>query len=382
MFKTKFSIKNLVWYFIIGFFTLIIVISFGMPDFLSQMGGNEAMIARVNGETIEQLEFIRFRDTMINEQTMKKMGDKEAGKYILNAIIFNRLQVQQARELGIKISNDKVKRIISSIPIFKNELGDFDSRLFARYLDHYRFTKAEYFNWIKSHLLSRELIQLVEEGVAVPPGEVEFENAIINSRIQIQYAFVSDWEIKKKYKQDVYVTDAEVRASMKSGAPAGDAKAAESSVRVELERKKFENVKRKVMIQLNQMARIGKTFNEAVQFLGARVETSNEFQVGQPVQVQGPGNKAGSLASLTESRVFNDDCLMLEIGKTSGAISSVDGLYIFTPVKREIAAGAPDADASAKIQKQLHRQRMESFYDTMMNAFGSRSRIIRNPKFM
>ena len=73
---------------------------------------------------------------------------------------------------------------------------------------------------------------------------------------------------------------------------------------------------------------------------------------------------------------------MLEIGKTSSAVSSVDGLYVFTPVKREIASGTPDEEASAKIRKQLHRQRMESFYDTMMNAFGSRSRIIRNPKFM
>ncbi|HON79950.1 MAG TPA: SurA N-terminal domain-containing protein [Spirochaetota bacterium] len=378
--KPSFSLKNLVWYFIIGFFTLIIVISFGMPDFLSQMGGNDAMIAKVNGETIEQLEFIRFRDTMMNEQTMKKMGDKEAGKYILNALIFNKLQVQEARELGIKISNEKVKRVISSIPIFRNELGNFDTRLFERYLDHYRFTKAEYFNWIKNHLLSRELIQLVQEGVAVPPGEIDFENAIINSRIQIQYAFVSDWELKKKYKQDIYVSDQEVRAAMKSGEPAGDAKAAEARVRVELEKKKFQNVKRKVMIQVNQMARTGKTFNEAVRFLGAGVATSNEFQVGQPVR--GPGNKSGSLASLTESREFNDDCLVLEIGKTSSAVSSVDGLYVFTPVKREIASGTPDEEASAKIRKQLHRQRMESFYDTMMNAFGSRSRIIRNPKFM
>lgn len=380
MVKSKVSLKNLVWYFIIGFFTLIIVISFGMPDFLSQMGGNEAMIARVNGETIEQLEFVRFRDTMLNEQTMKKMGDKEASKYIVNAIIFNKLQVQQARNLGIKISNDRVKRVISSIPIFKNELGDFDKRLFERYLDHYRFTKAEYFSWIKNHLLSRELIQLVEEGVAVPPGEVEFENAIVNSRLQVQYGFVSDWEIKKKYKQDIYVSDQEVRAVMKSRAPEGDVKAVESSVRVDLEKKKFENVKRKVMIQVNQMAREGRSFNEAVQFLGARVDTSSEFQVGQPVP--GSGNKAGSLASLTESREFNDDCLVLDIGKTSRAVSSVDGLYIFTPVKREIAAGTPDAEASEKMRKQLQRQRMESFYDTMMNAFGSRSRIIRNPKFM
>ncbi len=367
------SLKNIVWYIIIGFFTLIIVISFGMPDFLSRIGGNENMVAIVNGETIDRLDYVRFRDNLARGFNVKDMNDKDAARFILNSLIESRLQIQRAGELGITVSDDRVRGYIKSIPMFKNSLGSFDNEQYKRYLDHYNFSKSDYFFYIKENLISNEFYDLVEAGVAVSPDEVAGESAIENSQVQVQYAYISNWNLRKLFRNDTAVSADEVAAEMKASGADG------TQAMVKMEAKKLDALKGRVMAQIDNYSRQGKPFAEVARQFGGEVSLSPVFRIGD--NLREPGKASKHLAELATDRVFLEDCLILESGKTSRAIPSMEGILIFTPVKKEVTFAEPDPENYARIHKKLLKDRMNAVYASMMGSFRQRARITVNPKF-
>ncbi len=367
------SLKNIVWYIIIGFFTLIIVISFGMPDFLSRIGGNENMVAIVNGETIDRLDYVRFRDNLARGFNVKDMNEKDAARFILNSLIESRLQIQRAGELGITVSDDRVRGYIKSIPMFKNSLGSFDNEQYKRYLDHYNFSKSDYFFYIKENLISNEFYDLVEAGVAVSPDEVAGESAIENSQVQVQYAYISNWNLRKLFRNDTAVSADEVAAEMKASGADG------TQAMVKMEAKKLDALKGRVMAQIDNYSRQGKPFAEVARQFGGEVSLSPVFRIGD--NLREPGKASKHLAELATDRVFLEDCLILESGKTSRAIPSMEGILIFTPVKKEVTFAEPDPENYARIHKKLLKDRMNAVYASMMGSFRQRARITVNPKF-
>ena len=371
--KEDLSLKNIVWYIIIGFFTLIIVISFGMPDFLSRIGGNENMVAIVNGETIDRLDYVRFRDNLARGFNVKDMNDKDAARFILNSLIESRLQIQRAGELGITVSDDRVRGYIKSIPMFKNSLGSFDNEQYKRYLDHYNFSKSEYFFYIKENLISNEFYDLVEAGIAVSPDEVVGESAIENSRVQVQYAYISNWNLRKLFRNDTAVSADEVAAEMKASGADG------AQAMVKMEAKKLDALKGKVMAQIDNFSRQGRPFADVARQFGGEVSLSPVFRIGD--NLREPGKAVKHLAELATDRVFLEDCLILEPGKTSRAIPSMEGILIFTPVKKEVTFAEPDPENYARIHKKLLKDRMNAVYASMMGSFRQRARITVNPKF-
>lgn len=375
--KEDLSLKNVVWYIIIGFFTLIIVISFGMPDFLSRMGRNENMVAMVNKEEIDRLDFVRFRDNMARGLNLKAMNDKDATRVIMNALIEHRLQIQKAKELGITVSDEKVRGFIKGMPMFKNSMGSFDNAMYKRYLDHYNFSKPEYFFYVKENLISGEFYDLIEGGVSVSPDEVIAENAIENSQIQVQYAFISYWNLRKLFRNEAAVSADELAAELKKSG--GDVKADATQVMVRLEAKKLEALKGKVMTQIDGFARQGRPFAEVVRLFGGDVAMSPVFKIGDNLRMQQNADKR--LVELTSDRVFLEDCLMLAPGKTSRAIPAMEGVLVFTPVKKEVSFAEPDAENYARIHKKLLKDRMNAVYASMMGSFRQRAKVTVNPKF-
>ena len=375
--KEDFSLKNMVWYIIIGFFTLIIVISFGMPDFLSRLGGNENMVASVNGEVIDRLDYIRFRDNMSRGLNLKSMSEKDAARVIMNSLIEHTLQIQKAGELHISVSDGRVRSFITTIPMFKNSLGSFDGEQYKRYLNHYHFSKQEYFYYVKENLVSGEFYDMIESGIAVAPDEVISESAIENSQIQVQYAFISNWNLKKMFRKETTVGADELAAEMRK--TGGDAPVDGSQTMVKLEAKKFDALKGKVMAQIENFARQGKPFAEVARLFGGEVSLSPVFKIGD--NMQEPGKAVKHLAELASDRVFLEDCLILEPGRTSRAIPAMEGILIFTPVKKEVSFVEPDPENYARIHKKLLKDRMNAVYASMMGSFRQRAKITVNPKF-
>jgi len=123
MFDSRSPIIKIGGYIIVGFFVLIIIISFGMPDFMSRLGIDKSTVAIVNGEKIQYLDFLRYRDMVAGR--VKDSQSKEFQQYLLDSLIRYRLQLQKGRAIGIKVSEERVKRAVKEIPIFRDKSGRF-----------------------------------------------------------------------------------------------------------------------------------------------------------------------------------------------------------------------------------------------------------------
>ncbi len=80
--------------------------------------------------------------------------------------------------------------------------------------------------------------------------------------------------------------------------------------------------------------------------------------------------------------VFIEDALMIEAGNIARPIPTMEGIIVYTPVKKEISFEEPDAENYSRIEKKLLKERMNSVYASMMGSFRNRSKITVNPGFL
>ncbi|HPU88885.1 MAG TPA: hypothetical protein PL088_10900 [Spirochaetota bacterium] len=78
--------------------------------------------------------------------------------------------------------------------------------------------------------------------------------------------------------------------------------------------------------------------------------------------------------------MFVEDCLALETGKASKAISAGDGIYVFTPVQKSIPDSIPPTVKADGLTARLADERATLSYMAVMTRFGEKSKIIRNLK--
>ncbi len=377
MFDSKSPIIKIGGYIIIGFFTLIIIISFGVPDFMSRLGFDQSTVAIVNKEKIHYMEFLRYRDNI--SRRYKNVDAKKLQNFILDNLIRYRLQLQKADELGIEVSDDAVKNFIRNQPMFHDKSGNFNNEYFMNALRHYRMGINEYYSTIRNELISAKMREMLIMGVGVTPDEVINENIIAKSRLQIKYCFVSNRELKKRFKSDISVSNDEIDLELKKDrSEIKDPKTDRDRIRKKLESRKIEDIKRDIITSIDKLAFERKSFNMAVARLGGRVRFSQEFKIGEPIKEIGSKNKV--VRTLSDSKIFRNSCLAIDIGKTSPAIMTVDGIYVFTPTMKRIARDKIKDSEYATIEGKLIDEKFSSIYMSMMMDFVEKSRIIKNLK--
>lgn len=378
MFDSRSTIVKVGGYVIIGFFTLIIIISFGVPDYMSSLGDTENIVANINGESIHILDYLRFRDN--TARRYKGMPDKQKRRRVLYDLIRYRLKIQQAQKLGISVTDDKVKQFIRNLPMFKDESGKFSNENFKIFLNRYRMGLLEYYTMVKEVLIDEQMNNMLTMGISVSPDEVKDENILKNSKIQIRYCVVPTKIIKNRLKNEISVTDKEIDEEMKKNPDeVKDPKTDRKRIRRKLENQKLEKKKRELSFAIDKLAREEKPFAMAAALLGGPVKLSKEFKIGEPISEM--GSKGKPLYSLGNSKIFRDDCLSIGIGKTSRAISTFEGIYIFTPVKKTMKTGEPSPDIYSSIEGKLTEEKYTSLYISMMMKFREKSKIIEKMKF-
>ncbi len=144
MFDSKHPVIKVAGYIIVGFFVLIIIISFGMPDFLSRMGFDQNTIAKVNGETIGYMDFIRYRDTHMFGKTE---DPKQQQRMIIERMIQEKLLVQLAKKEGIVVTEKEIKNVIRTR--FSDNTGTFNEAFFKNFLDRFHMGLTDYYKYVE-----------------------------------------------------------------------------------------------------------------------------------------------------------------------------------------------------------------------------------------
>ena len=378
MLDSKSKIIKISGYFLIGFFLLIIIISFGMPDFMSRIGMDQNTVAVINGQKIHRLEYIRFKDNM--SRRYKDSQKKDINQFILERMIQSKLEVQLADKLGIQVSDIKIKRTIKSIPNFQDKSGTFNGDYFKQVLKYSHYNLADYYKLVNESLMSSELRQMVGIGSSVSPEEVNNEFTIENSQIQIKYCFLSNKDIKKRHKNKITVKENEIDEELrKNKTEIKDPKTDRKRIKDILEKRKYEKLKNDLIKKINTLADEGSSFLQTAAKLKGKTSVSNIFKIGG--QIKEKNNKGRILYSIYRSKIFMNECLAIKNKMTSSVIIGFDGLYIFTPIKKIINIKKPSTPEFNAIVNKLMNEKSSAFYIMMMTAFRDKSKITKNLKF-
>lgn len=331
MFDSKSPIVKYVGYVIIGFFLLIIIISFGLPDFVSRLGMDQNTVATVNGEQINRLSFIRYRDLRFRNFRDEKMLD-----YILNNMIQEVLLLQKAKAEGFSISDEGVLRNIKEMPAFRGQDGKYDPKQFELVLNHYHMSFSEFLKLKQDERILESFNRAVQMGLTVSEEDARAKYIADNSKLQIRYSFLSSRDFKKR--NPVTVSDAEVEAELKKNIKEiKDPKSDRKRIKSKLTRKKLAALENQLISQINALANKKGSFGAAAGLMRGKLSMSAPFKPGE--QVKDSGKKGKSLSLLANSALFRKNLLTLKPGQVSPAIKTATGIYVFTPVVQQIADG-------------------------------------------
>lgn len=141
----------------------------------SNVGGQT--VAKVGGYVIASDEFNRVYRNMYEtyRQLLKdrfnESMEKDLKSQALRELITNRLLIQEAEQVGLKVSDEELQAVIMKMPAFSRE-GKFDQRQYKRFLDRYNMTPAAFETSQRESMLREKIEQLVKDGVVVTEAEL------------------------------------------------------------------------------------------------------------------------------------------------------------------------------------------------------------------
>ncbi len=230
---------------------VVVFIFWGVGTFRSQ---RLDIMAKVNGQKILVEDYQKaYNSTLdrlrrmykgaISEAMLKQMHLKQQ---VLDQLIDTALVEQEAKKMGIRVTDKEIQKVILSIPAFKQN-GSFDNRLYQMALRNAGLKPVDFEQNVRHEMYLRKVQALLTSGVAVPDAEAAMHYIYENAEINVEFVkikgddclssvnatdeklrtwfkshqekFRTDPQIKLKYvlfsreelKKSVNATDAEIR---------------------------------------------------------------------------------------------------------------------------------------------------------------------------
>ena len=179
---------------------VIVFIFWGVGTFRSQ---RMAVVAKVNHEDILAGDYQqaysqtieRYRQIFggtIPEGFLKQFDIK---KQVLNGLINDALIRQEAKKMGILVSDDEVRSAILGIPNFKRN-GVFDKRLYNIALRESHMTPSVFEAMIRQQLLTDKVKAVLFSGLLVPETELKEYYRFQNEEIDAQFVKIPSVDCK------------------------------------------------------------------------------------------------------------------------------------------------------------------------------------------
>jgi peptidyl-prolyl cis-trans isomerase D len=177
----------------------------------------DASIAKVNGTEISQDQY-RQRFDENRQRMMQMMGGQldasfferpEMKKQVLDQLINERVLLDANKDLGVSVTDDRIKHEILAIPAFQKD-GKFDADTYKMVLQAQNMTPRSFDDRVRQDLAVRELPQQVGSAVLVTDAQLDNYLRLKDQRRDFRYvkldkpaadtAPVSDDDIQAYYK--------------------------------------------------------------------------------------------------------------------------------------------------------------------------------------
>jgi peptidyl-prolyl cis-trans isomerase D len=144
-------------------------------------------VAKVDGYAISSDDLNRVYRNMEEtyRQILKDQFNENFAKTLrgqaLRELVQNRLLVQEADRVGLRVTDEELQAYIMQIPAFVSR-GKFDRRAYEGALQNINMTPAQFEANQREFLLRQKLERLVEDGVAVTDAELSAAYASKNPK--------------------------------------------------------------------------------------------------------------------------------------------------------------------------------------------------------
>ncbi len=399
MIQTKNIFLKVIGYIIISFFTILIIVSFGLPEYVQRFNTNQNTYVVINGRSITRFDYIRY---VRNIQALAQNPDlaEQYKPYIISQLINMELLSQMSESLGVSIDTKLVRKTVRRN--FTDPSGQFQKDLFTNTLKALVLSPAEYYEMTEKDLLRREMQQMASSAAGISRTELEFRKKASLSTFVIKIATLSDEQIKSTYADRLLVTDEEVNkvyddAQKINSDPVTEKKAktflnalakdkisepvsekekdpAEEKkfIRTRLENQRLSALKQEIAEKISTLAKDGSDFSAGTQIISSAALTTKPFAIGEgiysneevPVQIIG----------LENAESFLDDLISLPAGTLARGVSTPTGVSMFTVVERSI----PEAvEVDHKFVQDQIAGKEEVLLQVVLDPFSEKSNITR-----
>ncbi len=181
---------------LMGGLTLSFVV-WGIADVFT--GASTAAVATVGGTDIGQQEFQRsYRNFLRNQgqqmgtevtpEMAQKMG---LGTVALQQMVSRTALNNEAKKLGLTVSDAAVAANVRAMAPFRGTLGQFDRRVFVQAINTAGYTEDQFLEEIRQDMTREQLTAAVEGNFVVPPTYAQALFQYINEKRAAEYIVLS-----------------------------------------------------------------------------------------------------------------------------------------------------------------------------------------------
>ena len=202
--------------FLLGVIIIVFVAFYGGSKYQDSRLQN---IAEVNGEAISQPEFAevyqravdRYRELLKGSLTPEMLKSLNLKGSLLEELIQKRLALQEARRLGLTVTDEELVNVIGQVPEFQ-VAGRFNKERYLQLLRANRLTPERFEEDQRDQLTIQRLYSLLLDSVQVTDAEVRDRYRFEQEKINLQFIRVpfanfasevkfTDEELKKFYER-------------------------------------------------------------------------------------------------------------------------------------------------------------------------------------
>jgi peptidyl-prolyl cis-trans isomerase D len=189
---------------------VVVFVFWGVGSFRNRKAN---IVAKVNGEAITLDEYRPVYNNLL-EQMRQRFGNNlneemlnmlRLNTQAMNQLIDQRLMLQKAADLGLRVTDAEIVASIRDIGAFQSG-GKFDSNMYARVLNFNRLTPEEFESIQRNGLLIDKLQTIIFSNVQVSDDEIREYYKWQNASVNIDYTL-----FKPDSYKDITVTDEAIK---------------------------------------------------------------------------------------------------------------------------------------------------------------------------
>jgi len=374
---------------------VIVFVFWGVGSMRSQRASR---VAFVNGEVITVDEYRKAYSNLI-EQLRQRYGNRlnddlekmfQVKKQALETLINQKLILQEAKRLGLRVSDNELATAIQNVGAFQNA-GVFDGRIYQKVLSLYRMTPEEFEFAQRESILSNKLSSFITGSAKVSDQEAMewFKWTLASVNVDFvrfepdRYENINPSEVEVKAFFDQRKSSYKTEPMLKTRFLHFDPKAFTSKVKVTEEEmrdyydtnpsefKKEKTVEaRHILIKIDPEASpdaVAKGRAKALDIL-ARAKAGKDFSKLAEQYSEGPSkDQGGYLGPFKKDMMvkpFADKAFSMSAGEISEPVRTRFGWHLIKVEKVNAESSVSFEEAKLKIQKKLMDERTKNLaYD-------------------